>query len=489
MKLTTSWIEATEGQTLLQQAAKTQWFWLSIFGVILFSIISFFGASLLADADTLWHIATGNWIIANQSVPSTDPFSFSFRGAKWVPHEWLAEVILATSHAWLGWAGPVLIAALATSAALTVLLWFQLRYIEPLHAFAGTVLAYMTLMQHLLARPHALAWPLMAVWVAQLVLAREQGKRPSYWLLVVLVVWANLHASFLLGIVLAGALALEALLTQGNWRQTARTWAPFLVLAVLAGLMTPNGVDGLLFPLHISRMTYTLSVIGEWQPPEIGLLQPIVLWLAFMLFGALHFGFRLPATRIAMLFGLVYLALTSARYAELVGLLAPLLLAPSVGPQLRAAIRPETKARLSLRALHAVTILSTVLFLSSVVFLGRGISRSQGPSLPLDAVRAATAAGGSGPVFNSYNFGGYLIFSGIAPIIDGRADLYGDDFVRRYMEAYSGNAKVLDALIRDFKIRWAVLEPSSPAVRRLRELPGWRKVHEDSVAVAFVREQ
>jgi hypothetical protein len=258
---------------------------------------------------------------------------------------------------------------------------------------------------------------------------------------------------------------------------------------VLAGLMTPNGVDGLIFPLHISRMTYTLSVIGEWQPPEIGLLQPIVLWLAFMLFGALYFGFRLPATRIAMLFGLVYLALTSARYAELVGLLAPFLLAPSVGPQLRAAIRPETKARLSLRGLHAVTLLSTALFLCSVVFLGKGINHSQGPSMPRDAISAAMAAGATGPVFNSYSFGGYLIFSGIAPIIDGRADLYGDDFVRRYMEAYSGNAKVLDALIRDFKIRWAVLEPSSPAVQRLHELPGWLKVHEDSVAVAFVREQ
>jgi len=489
MKLTTSWVERTEREKLLQQAARTRWFWLSLFGLSSFATLSFFGARLLADADTLWHLATGNWIIANQAVPSADPFSFSFQGAKWVPHEWLAEVILATSYAWLGWAGPVLITALATSAALTVLLRFLLRYIEPLHAFTGTVLAFMTLVQHLLARPHVLAWPLMVTWVGYLVLAREQNRRPSFWLLAVMVVWANLHASFLLGIVLAGALALEAMATEGNPLLTAKAWAPFLALTVLAGLMTPNGVDGLLFPLHLSGMTYTLSIIGEWRPPVISLLQPIVLWLAFVLFGALYLGLRLPAARIAMFLGLVYLALTAVRYAELPGLLAPLLLMPSVGPQLRAAIRPERKARLSLRSIKVISGLSSVLLLSSVVFLARGVSRGQDPALPRDAIRAAVAAGASGPVFNSYGFGGYLIFSGIAPFIDGRADLYGDDFIRRYMEAYSGNAEVMDTLIRDFKIRWAVLEPSSPAAQLIRELPGWRPVHEDSFAVAFVRDQ
>ncbi|MGN5478968.1 hypothetical protein ACTMU2_24315 [Cupriavidus basilensis] len=84
-----------------------------------------------------------------------------------------------------------------------------------------------------------------------------------------MVTWANLHASFLLGIALACALAMEAVLTEGDPRRTARAWAPFIALTVLAGLMTPNGVDGLLFPLHVSGMTYTLSVISEWRPPEI----------------------------------------------------------------------------------------------------------------------------------------------------------------------------------------------------------------------------
>ncbi|MGN5478969.1 hypothetical protein ACTMU2_24320 [Cupriavidus basilensis] len=166
MKLTTSWIATSEVGSPFQQAAKVRWFWLSIFGMCLFSILSFIGVRLLNDADTLWHIAAGNWILSHQAVPTTDPFSFAFHGEKWIPHEWMAEVILAICYACFGWAGPVLATALATSIALTILLRFLVRYIEPLHAFTGTVLALLTLVQHLLARPHTLAWPLMVAWVS-----------------------------------------------------------------------------------------------------------------------------------------------------------------------------------------------------------------------------------------------------------------------------------------------------------------------------------
>src|SRR2546428_12420575 len=50
--------------------------------------------TLLNDPDTYLHIATGRWILAHGSLPSHDPFSHSMPGAAWVPHEWMAEVIM-----------------------------------------------------------------------------------------------------------------------------------------------------------------------------------------------------------------------------------------------------------------------------------------------------------------------------------------------------------------------------------------------------------
>ena len=56
------------------------------------------GSALLSDPDVYLHIAVGRWIIAHGSVPHEDVFSHSMRGAPWVPHEWLSEVILASSY-------------------------------------------------------------------------------------------------------------------------------------------------------------------------------------------------------------------------------------------------------------------------------------------------------------------------------------------------------------------------------------------------------
>ena len=106
---------------------------------------------------------------------------------------------------------------------------------------------------------------------------------------------------------------------------------------------------------------------------------------------------------------------------------------------------------------------------------------------PIAAVEAARAAGVSGPVFNSYQFGGYLIFAGIPPFIDGRGELYGDEFVKRYFkaEALYGLTDLTD-LLSQYKSGWALLAPDSAANLKLSMLPDWSKVYADDVAVVYV---
>jgi len=485
MKTIMTWVPM-RGTAASPRLASKMWFWLSVFGVSVFAVHCFLGSNLLRDADTYWHIAAGQWIVAHRAVPTTDPFSFSFHGAKWVTHEWLAEVLLYACHTWLGWSGLVALTALCISATVTMVLRFLLRYLEPLHALTGTLLAYLTLMSHLLARPHLLAWPLMVIWMAGLARAHEERRAPSLWLLPVMLVWANLHASFILGLGFAVAFAGEAILERGTRLQAVKSWGLFLVLAALLTLVTPSGVDGVLYPFQVTSMDFALKVITEWQPPNFRKFEAIEVWLAFMFFGALYFGFRLPLSRIVMTFGLIHLALTSARYGELLGLVAPFVVVPFIGPQLRAAIRPEVKPSIPPRALYATAAACCALLIAGIGYLARGIDNEQ-RVLPRNAVAAALKAGASGPVFNAYDFGGYLIFSGIAPLIDGRADMYGDDFMRRFFKAYSGDTASLKTMLQDYKIGWALLEPESAAVARFDELPNWRKVYADKVSVAFVR--
>lgn len=62
-------------------------------------------SALLADADTGWHIRTGDWILQRGSVPAVDVFSFSRPGEPWFAWEWLSDVLPALVHRHWGLAG------------------------------------------------------------------------------------------------------------------------------------------------------------------------------------------------------------------------------------------------------------------------------------------------------------------------------------------------------------------------------------------------
>ena len=224
---------------------------------------------VLADPDTYLHLGAGRWMLAHGAVPATDPFSHSLPGAPWLAHEWLAELMLTGAYQWAGWTGLGALVALTFAATLAYLMRFLLARMEPVHAVFFTMYAACMLAAHLLARPHALAWPLLALWVGTLVQALEQHRPPPWWLLGVMVLWANLHGSFMLGIALGSGLALEATLypppdqrRAGAWR-----WWCFMALAAGAAMATPAGWQGLWFPLHLVRMSVALDLIGEWRSP------------------------------------------------------------------------------------------------------------------------------------------------------------------------------------------------------------------------------
>ena len=59
------------------------------------------------DNDYWWHLATGEWILDNRRVPTTDSFSWTFDGEDWVAHEWLAALLLAFADRIAGYAGGI----------------------------------------------------------------------------------------------------------------------------------------------------------------------------------------------------------------------------------------------------------------------------------------------------------------------------------------------------------------------------------------------
>jgi hypothetical protein len=296
--------------------------------------------ALLHDPDTYLHIAAGRWMVTHAALPTYDPFSYTFAGAHWAAPEWLAEIVLATVYRVAGWSGLALatIACFAVSLALSTR--SLLRSAEPFPALIAVALGAAMVEPHLLARPHILALPLLVLWSGALFAARDAGKAPPFRLLPVMVLWANLHGSFLFGLGLAGYLTAEAVVS-GPRTLEARRWGLFVALAFAAALLTPNGVSGLVEPFRMMAMPALQSSFIEWRSPDFQQFQPLEIWLLGLMAVGLTTGVRLPWPRVLLLLALCHMALAHTRHADLLGLVGPLVVAGSLGPQLAAHIRAE----------------------------------------------------------------------------------------------------------------------------------------------------
>ncbi len=107
------------------------------------------------------------------------------------------------------------------------------------------------------------------------------------------------------------------------------------------------------------------------------------------------------------------------------------------------------------------------------------------PDVALTAVRNH---GISGKVLNHYNFGGYLISQKVPTFVDGRSELYGDEFLETYFANLDGNdSRKLDLYLKNFDIGWTLLRPDTPAAILLDNMEGWRRLYGDEVAVVHIR--
>src|SRR5260370_32739250 len=189
------------------------------------------------------------------------------------------------------------LAAFLPPASLSLLRRSRERALRPAVALGATAMAFFLMAGHLTARPHAVALPVLVAWAAALVRARDRSRIPSLWLLPLMVLWANLHGGFVVGLGLAGVLAVEAVLTAcpGPARRAAIWgWGRFLAGAALASLLTPQGIAGWWVPFKLMSLGFALDFVGEWHAPLLGPFEPLVLWLAVLLVFALGNGLRAP---------------------------------------------------------------------------------------------------------------------------------------------------------------------------------------------------
>ena len=437
-----------------------------------------FSPGLLNDGDTYWHIRAGEWMLAHRAVLRSDVFSYTMAGAPWHTQEWLAEILMALAWKAGGWQVIHLVFAACTALTAGLVGYFVRKRLDLVPAVLTVVLGLSCVSGSLLARPHLLTLPLLAIWTCGLVAAREQNKTPSLWLLLVMPLWANLHGSFAFGLALAGVFAVEALVEAADRKKAAMDWGLFLLAGAVTSMATPFGIHTLIFPFQLAAMQ-GIGNIGEWQASEFSHITPFALGLLTSLFVLGSGKVKVPPIRLLLFLGLIWLALSHARHQMLLGVTAPILLAPYLAMSWPAKSESSRPLFGMLAALALVALVATRLLIPVV--------RGDDGRSPISALAHVPAAIRATHVMNDYSFGGYLIWMGEKPFIDSRADLYGGSFLQNYGAMLSPDPNALRAGLNRYQVGWTIFARTTPMARLMDTMPGWRRLYSDNTATVHVR--
>jgi hypothetical protein len=275
----------------------------------------------ITDPDFWWHLRTGQLIWESRSFPRQDVFSYTVAGQPWITHEWLTEVILYALYALAGQGGLILVFAGIITAA------FALSYLQcdgrPYLASFVVVLAAIASAVTWGVRPQMLSLLLSAVFLYVLHLTAK-GNSKYLWLLPpLMVLWANLHGSFFLGVVYLAAHTIGATLehvfvrseeAKVDWKDIRRL-AVVTLLTAAAPILNPNGIRLLVYPFGTLGSAAMQQYIAEWFSPDFHLaqFQPFALYVLILLL-ILGLSHRRPKTAdLILMVGFGYASLRSAR--------------------------------------------------------------------------------------------------------------------------------------------------------------------------------
>lgn len=444
------------------------------------------------DGDVSWHIAAGRWMLEHGRIPHTDPFSYTAFGKPWIAHEWLSEIVLALAYNRLGYAGPALLVAAAVGVTLLIIGLRLRRWMRPAETCAALMVVSLALMPLMLARPLVLTWPLLAWWVEELLRARERNGLPRRYLIPLMTLWVNLHASFAVGLGLLGFFALDALVASADRRRTFIRWALFCSAAGVAALINPNGLTNVLLPLGVFSSP-TVGLIGEFQPTAPALFPAFEFAVILFLGIALWRGARVAPVRLLLILVLFHLALAHIRHQSIWLIVTALVALPALTTAWIAGKEPKPPFLHDLRRRKGAT--AALAAAGAALFVLVSWARLAIPIAPEESgVNAAHAFASippslrGEPVLNEYSMGGPLILRGIKVAMDGRTDLYGDAHFLAYRDVYDGNPKAFAEAARKWKFCWAIFPLSAKNIVALLDAsPGWERIHTDKFAVIHVK--
>jgi hypothetical protein len=447
-------------------------------------------AAVVADPDVWWHLRTGEWMLQHHALLRADFFSATNAGKPYAAYSWLFELLITK---WFQYAGTVGLVAYSASVVLAIAVASRhlIKRLQTDFSYIALIsfTACFLLSRLFTPRPWLFTILFFVLELDILMHARKTGKtRELLWLPIIFALWANIHIQFIDGLIVLGIALAEALGSRFNlWAGTRlRASALWLALAgsVLGTLVNPFG-------WHIYRVAYdlasqpgVLNKITELEAIHFRIFSDFLL-LFLTLAAAVALGwerrFRVFETGLFVFAAVV--SFRSQRDIWVMAFVAAVIIASTVTGRAEPPVRLPRFASTVAAVLAALAIFGSFRVWHVTNAL---LDEQMVENLPEAAVHEIQAKGYAGPLYNDFNWGGYLIWALRMPVsIDGRAAFYGDDAIDRSNNTWSGTPDwASDPQLMSAGL---VIGPvKMPLTQLLRTDPHYKLVYEDKLAVVFI---
>ena len=468
-----------------------------LFLVILLGAVGFAGmrrVSAAADPDLWWHVRTGEWIFQHGSIPRQDMFAWVTMGKPWVDYTWLFDLLAAKLFSGFSYRGLLSMTAtlsLLNIAALTALL---ARYTYLIRALVLSTCAYVGMMPVATPRPWLFTILFFTIGLSLLLQACERAN--PWWLLPIvplMALWANIHVQFVYGVALVGLFALQQSIPafrheaypapNGRVRLPAIWLWSLLAASSLVTLANPRGWRLYTVVYEYATEKAPLDFVQEMQSPSF---RDLASWLALGLVCLGWFALGRSRGRTLALSVLMaascYCAFLRMRDIWFPMIVSTLVIAQWWGMDASPRRAMPWKGWMAALALSLACALP---------IHGLGVSNAAAQKLidetyPVKACDFVISHGLPGPLYNSFNWGGYLIWRmpELPVSIDGRTNVHDDDRVTQSARSFAG----AESWARDKELiaaRTILIERSAALASVLRASPKFRVLYEDKVAMVI----
>jgi hypothetical protein len=458
------------------------------------ALVCFYGSAgaCVADPDLGWHLRAGEWILQHRAFPHVDDFSRFGAGRPWQAYSWLFELLLLKLYGWFHLDG-VMIYMAAMLTAVTAAVYRMVSRLQPDFTKCAVITtAVMTGISRLYTpRPWLFTILFFVLEIDILMHARRTGRRRLLlWLPPLFALWANIHIQFINGLLVLGVAALEPLLARW-WktpenRLTARSLWITLTASITATCLNPYGLGIYKIAHDLAAQSGVLNTVSEMRAlPFRSISDFVLLFLALAAAGVLFRFHRFYPFETLMLVMAAVLSFRSQRDMWFMAVTAAVILAEALpeAPDREREYRQPLWASLIILSATGLFVFASALLLR---INNARLEESLAAEMPVQAVKVVQERQYAGAVYNTYGWGGFLIWNLRQPVsIDGRAAFYGDEQIDRSIATWNGGPDWSSD--PDLRSAGIVIAPVKTALAQLLRLDSrFTLAYQDKVAAVFI---